>query len=132
MASKALVNSTSYGRLDVVEALSEDNETRIQALEDSPPPVVPVIYAGGVESDGSPSFLPSGWSSSRTVLGVYLINFDEDMDSSSYSVVLTIVGVGNYQSPSVVAKTASSFTVHTRAVGTAFVDADFNFVLTGG
>lgn len=84
-------------------------------------------FAGSINTSGSASFLPSGWSSVRTGTGVYKIT--HNLGTSNYAVAATSLGQINviyYIDP----PTPVSFTINsTSSLGITPLSNAFLFVL---
>lgn len=85
------------------------------------------MYNGYVISNGNAGDLPSGWSSSRSSAGVYVVT--HNVGSGVVSAVVTAFGDGAsaYYCGSIYANNTNSFTVNTTDMAAALADTAFFF-----
>lgn len=94
-------------------------------------PTLPSVFSlafGVINANGTSSFLPTGWSSSRSSEGLYSIDYPLS-DEGSWGVVVTCEQENRYAS--VFSNNNAGFTVSTKfidATTVSFIDVDWNFI----
>ena len=88
--------------------------------------------AGGIiESNGTSTNLPAGWSSSRNSLGDYNVTMDFSVTGASYAVVLSMHGnPSQFSVPRIRNQLEGTFNYVTQNTASGSLDAKVNFIFS--